>query len=167
MNDFSELESELKKLRPSQPSEALKARIDRALNESPPTVTAGVVPRRSRFQFRWSSLGLGLTAVAAVILFVFVRVDRPAKKPSTESITTAAITPSAVAPAQLIPTGLTRVVYHTRDEGLHFRSGVEQPMRRTRSLTHETVVWRNPTTGASLRVSYPSEEVSLTPVSGQ
>jgi hypothetical protein len=27
--------------------------------------------------------------------------------------------------------------------------------------------WNNPQTGASLRVSYPSEEVTLIPVSGQ
>jgi hypothetical protein len=36
-----------------------------------------------------------------------------------------------------------------------------------RSRTRETLRWRNPNTGASLRVSYPAEEVSLIPVSGQ
>jgi hypothetical protein len=33
--------------------------------------------------------------------------------------------------------------------------------------TRETLRWQNPQTGASLRVSYPSEEVVLLPVSGQ
>jgi hypothetical protein len=40
-------------------------------------------------------------------------------------------------------------------------------MRRIRYQKRETLQWRNPNTGASLRVSYPSEEVVLTPVSGQ
>jgi hypothetical protein len=29
------------------------------------------------------------------------------------------------------------------------------------------VQWKNPQTGASLRVSYPKEEVTLIPISGQ
>jgi hypothetical protein len=54
-----------------------------------------------------------------------------------------------------------------RDEGLHFPAGSDQPMRRLRSQKRETFQWRNPATCASLRVSYPSEEVELIPVSGQ
>jgi hypothetical protein len=40
-------------------------------------------------------------------------------------------------------------------------------MRRLRYQTHETLQWRNAATGASLRVSYPIEEVVLIPISGQ
>ena len=68
---------------------------------------------------------------------------------------------------RFIPAGATQVVYNTRDEGLHFADGSRQPVRRLRYQTQETCQWRNPTTGASLRVSYPSEEVVLIPVSGQ
>jgi len=68
---------------------------------------------------------------------------------------------------RFIPTGATQVVYNTRDEGLQFAQGSDQPLRRLRYQTHQTCQWRNPTTGASLRVSYPSEEVVLIPVSGQ
>ena len=67
----------------------------------------------------------------------------------------------------MIPSGLTEVVYHTRDEGLHYPDGATQPVRRMRYHTRETLRWQNPQTGASLRVSYPSEEVVLLPVSGQ
>jgi hypothetical protein len=67
----------------------------------------------------------------------------------------------------LIPSGATQVVYHKRDEGLMFVHNSEQPMRRVRSKTQETLQWRNPSTGASLRVSYPSEQIELIPVSGQ
>jgi hypothetical protein len=109
-----------------------------------------------------------LAAAAALVLFARTQLDRPAKK----SPTLAAITPSPAfstvdSTAQFVPAGLTQVVYHTRDEGLHFPNNSEQPMRRVRSHSRETLRWRNPTTGASLRISYPSEEVSLVPVTGQ
>jgi hypothetical protein len=68
---------------------------------------------------------------------------------------------------KFMPADTTQVVYQTRDEGLLFPAGSEQPMRRLRSQMHETLQWRNPGTGASLRVSYPSEEVELVPISGQ
>ena len=44
---------------------------------------------------------------------------------------------------------------------------VDKPLCRLRYQTHQTWQWRNPTTGASLRVSYPSEQVVLIPVTGQ
>jgi hypothetical protein len=50
---------------------------------------------------------------------------------------------------------------------LLFADDAAQPVRRFRSQKRETLQWRNPGTRASLRVSYPSEEVSLVPVSGQ
>ena len=63
---------------------------------------------------------------------------------------------------------LTRVVYQRRDDGLIFSPNQsEQPLRRVRYDTRETMRWRNPQTGASLRVSYPAEQVVLTPVSFQ
>ena len=65
-----------------------------------------------------------------------------------------------------LPTGSTQVVYHRRDEGLLFAAN-EQPVRRFRSVTRETLQWRNPATGASLQVSYPSEQVELIPISAQ
>jgi hypothetical protein len=177
MNDFSEIENQLRKLRPVQPSADLMTRIERALAEERSTrlrsatarqaSTAGVLPRESRFRFNWLSLGLGLAAASALVLFTFVRLERPAKKIPTFASTTPVPTLSAISNAQLVPAGLTQVVYRTRDEGLHFTNNSAQPMRRVRSHTRETLQWRDPTTGASLRISYPSEEVSLTPISGQ
>ena len=69
--------------------------------------------------------------------------------------------------SKFLPAGGTNLVYNTRDEGLHFANGSERPVRRVRYNTQQTWRWRNPETGASLRVSYPSEEVVLIPVSGQ
>src|SRR5437870_11401186 len=149
MNDFSELENQLRKLRPVQPSGDLVTRIERALVEArstrlrPATAwqasTAGVLPRERHFNFNWLSLGLGLTAAAALVLFAFQRFERPAKQNST----LASITPSPAfstnSNAQLIPAGLTQVVYHTRDEGLHYAGNSAEPMRRFRSQTRDTL----------------------------
>jgi len=176
MSDFSEIEDKLRKLRPVQPSADLMARIERELSEgrSPDlrsetarhTSTAGVLPRERRFHFNWLSLGLGLAAAAALVLFARIQLERPVKKmPALAAITPAPQLSSPVATAEFVPAGLTQVVYHTRDEGVHFPNN--KPMRRVRSHSRETLQWRNPKTGASLRISYPSEEVSLVPVTGQ
>jgi len=167
MNDFSKLENQLRKLRPARPSPELINRIEQALAEpETSTSTAGVLPRERRFHFNWLSLGLGLAAAAALVLFATVQLRRPAiKNPNV-----AAVTPkvsSATTPLQFVPIGLTQVVYHTRDEGVHFPNNSPQPMRRVRSRTRETLQWNNPKTGATLRISYPKEQVSLLPVSGQ
>ena len=164
MSDFSELEDQLRKLRPAAPSPELLTRVERALaDQKTSTSTAGVLPRERGLRFNWLSLGLGLAAAAALVLFAFVRLQQPPKTPSVASISPV----PATSTAQLVPAGLTQVVYHTRDEGLHFPNNSTEPMRRIRSQTRETLRWRNPKTGATLRISYPGEEVSLTPISGQ
>lgn len=169
MNDFSELEKELRQLRPVAPSADLIVRIERALNQDErSTASAAVLPREPRFRFNWFSIGLGLAAATALVLFAFIRLQSP----STQSPKVAATTPvpqlsAENSTAQFVPAGLTQVVYHTRDEGLRFPENSSEPMRRVRSHSRETLQWRNPKTGASLKISYPSEEVSLVPITGQ
>ena len=78
------------------------------------------------------------------------------------------MTPAARVDNGLKPEELTRVVYHRRDVGLVFSPNQsEPPLRRVRYETRETMQWRNPQTGASLRVSYPAEQVVFTPVAFQ
>jgi hypothetical protein len=177
MNDFSDTENQLKRLRPMAASDQLAARIERALAEAE-DCRASVPDAAWRERFlRWNwrftetpyklSLGLGVAAAALLLIFAHLKLDRPNK--ATARIASAPSTSSAPLVSRssaFLPEGLTRVVYNTRDEGLHFQSGTEQPVRRLRSSARETLQWRNPNTGASLRVSYPSEEVSLVPVSG-
>jgi hypothetical protein len=179
MNDFSELENELRKLRPAQPSSALFERVGEALENS----RAGIKERRSLARrwggletaHPWWSLGFGLAAAAVLILFAVVTMDRRHEHQQTVAQSSAA---SEARPAPLgtkpttslgrfVPAGGTNVVYNARDEGLHFADGSERPLRRVRYNTQQTWRWRNPETGASLRVSYPSEEIVLIPVSGQ
>jgi hypothetical protein len=171
MNDFSELEAELKKLRPRGVSPELNARIEIGLAEEAAgrgIATAGILPKRRSFRPNWIALGLGLAAAAVFLLLARLNVDRPSSKGAGLAlISPAPVTPAAKVDDSFVPAALTRVVYDTHDEGLHFTEGADQPMRRLRTHKRETVHWKNPQTGASLRVSYPTEEVTLIPISGQ
>ena len=174
MNDFSELEAELKKLRARPVSPELAVRVERALEQSDAAPqTAGVIKHR-RIHSNWLPLGLGLAAAAAFLVLARVNVDRAPKSSRTTASnqqTAATPAPNNLRPvdttASFVPAGLTQVVYNTRDEGLHFPTGASQPMRRIRSRKSETLQWNDPQSGASLRVTYPAEEVTLTPISGQ
>jgi len=180
MNDFSELERELKKLRPVQPSPVLFERVGEALKDS----RAGIKERRSLVRrwggleaaHPWWSLGFGLAAAAVLILFAVVTMERRHERQETVAQTSAAAPETRAAPleteqsttrSKFVPAGETNVVYNARDEGLHFADRSGRPVRRVRYNTKQTWRWRNPETGASLRVSYPSEEIVLIPVSVQ
>jgi len=168
MNDFSDLEIELEKLRPVQPSENLVTQIERALAEAPGSAaTAGVLPRTQRLHWNWVTLGLGVAAAAFLVL---ARIDSDHSVKQAPATASAPPVSSRTTPEkadQLVVSGLSQVVYNTRNEGLLFADDSAQPVRRVRSQTRETLQWRNPSTGASLRVSYPSEEIELIPISGQ
>jgi hypothetical protein len=173
MNDFPEIENELRKLRPAQPSPILFERIEEAMTG----YVAGASPARQpeRLPYNWLSFGLGLAAAAVLVLFAAVSMQRQqgSGKEIAQISRGAETAPllngaeESTSSGKFVPAGATRLVYNTRDEGLQFARGSEQPLRRVRYQTHQTWQWRNPTTGASLRVSYPSEEVLLIPVSGQ
>jgi hypothetical protein len=176
MNDFSEIENELRKLRPAQPSPILFDRIEEALAEP---CRASVVADARHHWWRFTeapySWGMGLAAAAALVLFAAISMERQqggGKEiaqilPEAETAPLSNGSEASKSSDKFVPAGATRLVYNTRDEGLQFPRGSGQPLRRLRYRTHETWQWRNPTTGASLRVSYPSEEVVLIPVSGQ
>lgn len=172
MNDLSQIENELRKLRPARPSPILFERIEEAMTDC----RAGASPARQpeRSPYNWLSLGFGLAAAAVLVLFAAVKMERQesgkeiaqtSREPEAAPLLNRAQKPTST--DKFVPAGATRLVYNTRDEGLQFGGSSGQPLRRMRYQTHETWQWRNPTTGASLRVSYPSEEVVLIPVSGE
>lgn len=171
MNDFSELEADLKKLRPAPVSADLAVRIERALEREEELPTAGLLSRPPNQANGWWSLGLGLTAIAALLVIGLTFFDHP---PQTQNVASTAANPPrpanvpATAAPGFQPAGLTQVVFSSRDEGLVFSPNESQtPRRRLRYETRETMRWRNAQTGASVRVSYPAEQVVLTPVSFQ
>src|SRR5205814_6544120 len=91
MSDFSELEAELKKLRPRAASPGLAMRIERALAETPvATPSAGILPKRRNFRVNWFGLGLGLAAAAAFLLLARVNVERaPVKRQCVDAVSPA------------------------------------------------------------------------------
>lgn len=174
MSDFTDLEAELKRLQPRAASPELSARIEAALAlEGAATPTAGVLPRSGNGRVNWLTFVLGAAAAAAVVGVALVKIDHAPRGQQSLAATTPVSrnTPAQAlarqAEGSFVPDGLTRVVYHRRDEGLVYSSESEAPVRRVRSRARETLQWKEPHTGASLRVSYPTEEVELIPVSGQ
>jgi hypothetical protein len=188
MNDFSDLENDLKALRPARPSPVLFERIEEALANC----RAGATPARQPMRLPYNWLSFGLAAAAAAVLLLLARIttdqtrneDKEIAQVSPASETTQALhgvpklreggrvrggskAEGTTSLNKFIPAGATQVVYSERDEGLQFTDSSKQPLRRLRYQTQQTWQWRNPTTGASLRVSYPSEQVVLIPVSGQ
>lgn len=185
MNDFSELENDLKALRPAQPSPVLFERIEGAMAEDRKASAAANDQPFSkslwrRFMENPFRFGIGLAAAAAAILLLLARINTDQTRNDDKEIAQVAQTGPAqpafsgrsgvdrsMSSSKFVPSGATQVVYNTRNEGLQFADGSQQPLRRLRYQTQQTWQWRNPSTGASLRVSYPSEEVVLIPVSGQ
>jgi hypothetical protein len=177
MNDFSELEKELRKLRPAQPSPMFLESVGEALKDCGASVSDAKW-KRWRFRempyHRWA-VGFGLAAAAGLILFAAITMERQEVQQQTvaqssrvhETQPVPLATQRSIPASRFVSDGGTNVVYNARDEGLHFADGSERPVRRVRYRTQQTWRWRNPETGASLRVSYPSEEVVLIPVSGQ
>jgi hypothetical protein len=188
MNDFSEIENELRRLRPARPSPVLFKRIEEAMSENCRASVSDAGWGWKRFtRFRRAArkpgrasqtlyrFGIGLAAAAAVLLLL-ARIHTNQTRNEAKEI--AQISPAAeppgrsggqhsTSPNEFVPSSATAVVYNERDEGLQFGDGLNRPLRRLRYQTHQTWQWRNPATGASLRVSYPSDEVVLIPVSGQ
>ena len=176
MNDFSELERELKKLRPARVSAEMISRIERALADAGKSADNIMRPQSgpSVSDFRISWLGLGLGLAAAATFLILARVDlRPGDKTKAEPAgnTLASAAPTLEQRAAALPNyqaaGLTQVVYGRHDEGLVFPRGATTPARRVWTTKRETLRWRDRETGAQLSVSYPAEEVTLIPVSGQ
>src|SRR5207248_9654246 len=115
MNEFSELERELKKLRPVQPSAELISRVGSALANSGEGTAKVIRPE----QFRTNWLGLGLGMAAAATFLIFARVDFHPNDKTKPTIAWA--TPSLLQKAAAWPndqaTGLTQGGFSHREEG--------------------------------------------------
>src|SRR5262245_46633272 len=102
MNDFSELENELRKLRPAQPSSVLFERVGEALDKSCRASVSDAKSSWRRFtEWRrrwggletahpWWSLGFGLAAVAVLILFAVVTMEHRHEQQGTVAQSSAA-----------------------------------------------------------------------------
>jgi len=114
MNDFSELENQLRKLRPAPPSPELFSRVERALVDvADENKSADNVVRPDRFRVNWVSLGLGLAAAAVLLIVAHIESNRPAKKiPTVASLTPAPRDKASAINDQLVPAGFTSCLQH-------------------------------------------------------
>src|SRR5262245_20537325 len=142
MNDFSELENELRKLRPARPSPVLFERVGEALSNCTASVSDAKWARwrLRRPSYNWWSLGFSVAAAAIVVLFSVISLERQHESdttvgqssPASEMRRDARATERLPVTSRFVPTGGTNVVYNARDEGLHFAGGSERPVRRVR-----------------------------------
>lgn len=173
----TDLEHELKALRPARPSSALSARIAQGLSapEARP-----VAPRYTSATnlaswkwVGWRAATWGATAAACVLAAVWgwrqtsEHGAAPFAPPALAAPSPAAApeprAPFAVrSPARLQPVAAANVLYAVEDEGLVLLPD-ETPARRVRTRYVDTYTWRNPATNASLKWSVPRDEVRVLP----
>ena len=143
-DELSQLEAELKRLRPAAPSRELLARL---AGEIEPAAAA---PRAKRAWWLWAG---ALPAAAA--LAVFLIYGRRAEVNETPA--------SAISAGEFKPVAAENVLYATRDEGLITLADGTRA-RRERLNYVDTITWQNPRTHASLKWTVPREEVRVVPV---
>lgn len=183
MND-SDIEDQLRLLKPAAPSEGLAARIERELAiKAPSSPAAGVIARPSKPSLFWKWVrdlgwaGAGAaTALGAVALYSAAQ--KPAGEKPMEPTLTAAVAPArvdtAAAPAATTkvddqafePAEASRelVAVNDSNELLDTESG---PVREVRYTYLERLAWAHPGTGARIEIEVPREDVYLLPVSLQ
>ncbi len=165
-NEFSQLEAELKALRPVAPSRHVQARI--ALELGRGEVSVRVTPS-ARAWWRWAAV-LPAAAAVLILLVFFVRRVPPASVGENIAATTAPATGAMVREAESAPVfkpvSAENVLYAVADEGLvTLDDGTAA--RRERLSYVDTITWKNPRTNASVRWTMPREEVRVVPVKFQ
>ena len=158
-NELSQLEAELARMRPADPTRALVRRIEAEL--------ANVeVPRG----FSWYDWMLA-AALPAAAMIVLVLTQLP---PGDETRTPieAKVSPPAETQAlatsddALKPVTAEKLLVSADDEGLVILDD-GTPARRARLHFVDTITWRHPRTNASLTWTVPREEVRVVPVAFQ
>ena len=144
-DELLKLESELRSLRPLEPSQDLRNRLGRAFSGTHSIARP----------FRWSWLAL---PIAAGLAIAFVA-DRPVGKPPAFDAVPAS-------PTAFKPIAAENLLLDSRDEGYVTLSD-GTPAHRSRDRYLDTITWKDPETNASLTWSVPREEVRVVPVAFQ
>ena len=146
-DSFTDLEKELQRLRPVNPSADMIAQIEHQLSSQPARVAA---------KWMWWAVPL---ATAAVFVFVFRYSGAEPRGPVVTR-------EGAGSPAVFQVVGSENVLLNARDEGVTtLPDGT--PARRVRETYLATVVWKDPKSDASLKWTVPREEFRIIPVSVQ
>lgn len=155
-DEFSDLEAELRRLRPLTPPPRLTQAITRDLSSPTAASRAG---RSARW---WWALAPFTLAAAAAALFFGV-----AGAPSFAPPSAGPLVGSTGADRDVFkPVAAAAVPLERRSESLvTLADGTVA--RQTRESYLATITWKNPRTNASLTWSVPREEVRVVPVSYQ
>ncbi len=159
-HEFTELEAELKQLRPAAPSPELLARLASELAPAVKPTSAISRPAPRTISPWW--LLVSLPAAAA---FTFILTSSALRRPPTSAadLTLASANDTASTAPLFKPVSSENVLYDARDEGIvQLADGT--PARRVRESYVDTLVWKNPRTNASLRWTVPRDEVRVVPV---
>jgi len=156
--ELADLETELKRLRPRAPSESLLGRIGRELDGATPkpTDTAARSYRTATTWTHWKWLGWPAAVAAAVFALVAVGVLglRPDRAPAA---------PTTVA-ADYVPVRADNVLYEVRDEG-YVTLDDHTPAQQVRLRYLDTYTWKNPKNNASVKWTFPRDEIRIVPAS--
>jgi hypothetical protein len=147
--EITELELELRRLRPLEPSARLRTSLGQQLKA-----------KRHGTLVRLSWLVVPMAAGLAIFLNTPPSHDRTIPQPTTSAM----VDPRAATPFKLI--AAENILLDSRDEGLvTLADGT--PARRLRESYVATLVWKNPRTDASFKWTVPREEFRVVPVSFQ
>lgn len=162
-DELRQLEAELERLQPAQPSRALVQRIETSLAVAPAPA------RRTMGRRGWIfAVALPAAAALALMLTLFSRSRNfaPTAVPIAVSSSKAAPVAAVSSEAPLKPVAAEKVLVSADDEGL-VTLGDGTQARRERLRYVDTITWRNPRTNASLTWSVPREEVRVIPIAFQ
>jgi len=169
-DDFSDLEAELKRMRPCAPSPELQSHLAATLDRpaapaaQPVSIDRSVIFRRA---WRWMLWPAAVAAVGVLALVVTRRTDPvlPSADQTAHPIGGNGAGPIAAATdADLYePVSAENVLYDSRDEGL-ITLDDGTAAHRVFQCYLDTYTWRNPRTNASLRWTVPRDELRVIPV---
>jgi hypothetical protein len=163
-DSFHDLETELKLLKPRQPSHQLLKRLAADLPSAP--VAAPARPRYTTATnlsswkwLGWRAAGLAATValVATAALLTWPRRPVPVGDSSPRQLAANAPVKSA---DRYRPVAATNVLYDLKDEGL-VKAEDNSDARRVRYRYLDTYTWKNPKSNASLKWSVPRDEIRL------
>ena len=159
----SELEEQLRRLRPRAASPQLEERLAAALALRA-SVPAAAILRRGRAEtaplVRWlQGVGWALAgAAAAVVAITFMNPRETVENPAGIEVASSSGT--------FEPTESTEELVTAEDEGLVLASD-QEPVRQVRYHSLERHVWVDPRTGARMEFEIPREDVRFMPVAMQ
>ena len=160
-DDFTDLEQELKQMRPRALPTPLIGRVAGKI--------AGPSSRRSLLS-DWRTwilpaaaaalLAVTVTSIPFLVRESAVVPESAAAQPAASHATVATPAP---APARLQPVRATNVLYDAVNEGIVYLDE-DTPAQRMRLSYLDTITWENPKGGASLQWTVPREEIYFVPV---